>query len=103
MPKVIFTADPKLPHDWRHLPYRKGSVVDLSPDQCERWIRRGVARYLPPGGVAPAVIAAAPPAPEPGAAATEPSPGETPPAPEFVPAEPVPVDVPLDGRRGRRR
>lgn len=45
MPKIIFTATPELPRDIKHLGYKQGDVVMLSPDGCERWIRRGVAKY----------------------------------------------------------
>lgn len=45
MPRILFTFDPKLPRDWAHLAYRKGTEIELSVDQCERWIRRGVAVY----------------------------------------------------------
>lgn len=47
MPRIRFTADPKLPRDMAHLGYQKGAEVDLSPDLCGRWIRRGVAVYVP--------------------------------------------------------
>ena len=43
MPRIRFTADPKLPRDIAHLGYEKGQEVDLSTDQAERWLRRGVA------------------------------------------------------------
>jgi hypothetical protein len=46
MPKIIFTATPDLPRDIVHLGYRKGHVVKLSPDSCQRWIRRGVATFF---------------------------------------------------------
>lgn len=48
MPSIRFTADPALPRDLAHLAYKKGAVVTLSTDQCERWIRRGVAVYVQP-------------------------------------------------------
>lgn len=47
MPRIKFIADPKLPRDLAHLGYCKGHEVDLSANQAERWVRRGVAVYLP--------------------------------------------------------
>ena len=64
MPTILFTADPKLPRDLAHLGYRAGMTVDLPADQCERWIRRGVARHA-------AEAAAAKPEPQP---ASDPAP-----------------------------
>lgn len=46
MPRIRFTADPKLPNDLKHLGYTMGQEVDLSTDLCERWIRRNVAEYV---------------------------------------------------------
>ena len=43
MPKIKFTADPKLPRDLKHLGYKAGTIVDLPRDQADRWIRRGAA------------------------------------------------------------
>lgn len=71
MPFIRFTANPKLPADLAHLRYKQGDVVELSGDQCERWIRRKVAVYTdkpaPPAAVAavPEPVEAAPPAREP--------------------------------------
>jgi hypothetical protein len=66
MPKIVFTATPKLPADWQHLPFVKGYVADLSRDQCDRWINRGVARYLPdPASAVVSVESLAEPEPEP--------------------------------------
>lgn len=68
MPKIVFTADPKLPSDWTHLGYKKGDIVDLAADQCERWINRGVAAYslaAPPTAAAPPAPPVATPAPGP--------------------------------------
>lgn len=47
MPRIRFTTDPKLPRDLAHLGYRKDLEVELDTDHCERWIRRGVAVYVP--------------------------------------------------------
>lgn len=47
MPRIRFTADPKLPRDLAHLGYVKGMEVDLSEDQAGRWLRRGVADVVP--------------------------------------------------------
>ena len=47
MPRIRFTVDPKLPRDWAHLGFRKGDEVDLSEDQANRWLRRGVAVTVP--------------------------------------------------------
>jgi len=72
MPFITFTATPKLPRDMAHLAYKKGDVIELSGDSCERWIRRGVAEYTtkPEAPVAPVVVERAevpvlPHAPEP--------------------------------------
>jgi hypothetical protein len=46
MPRIQFTADPKLPADMRHLGFKKGMTVELSEDHCERWIRRNCATYV---------------------------------------------------------
>lgn len=46
MPRIQFTVDPKLPRDWLHLPFVKGYVADLSDDQAQRWVNRGVAVYV---------------------------------------------------------
>lgn len=60
MPTIIFTDDPKATSEAvRANGWRKGSVADLSVDSCERWIRRGCAKYhqpeaRPAGAVAPA-------------------------------------------------
>jgi len=48
MPRIRFTADPKLPRDLAHLGYVKGMEVDLSEDQAARWLRRGVAEVIAP-------------------------------------------------------
>lgn len=48
MPRLRFTADPKLPRDLAHLGYRKDDEVELSDDQANRWLRRGVAVIVPP-------------------------------------------------------
>lgn len=47
MPRIRFITDPKLPRDWAHLGFRKGDEVDLSEDQANRWLRRGVAVTVP--------------------------------------------------------
>lgn len=46
MPLVIFTANPKLPRDMAHLPYVAGYSAEMSADQADRWVRRGVARIV---------------------------------------------------------
>lgn len=61
MPHIEFVAAPRLPRDLLHLDYQRGMVVELPPDQCERWIRRGVAVYVG----APVATPAPPPALEP--------------------------------------
>lgn len=43
MPRIRFTHEPKLPRDLAHLGYCKDMEVDLSDDQADRWLRRGVA------------------------------------------------------------
>lgn len=60
MPLVIFTANPKLPRDMAHLPYVAGYSAEMSADQADRWIRRGVARIVVP---APAPVVEAVPEP----------------------------------------
>lgn len=47
MPRIRFTADPKLPRDLVHLGYRKDAEVDLPDDAANRWLRRGVAVVVP--------------------------------------------------------
>lgn len=46
MPKIRFTADPKLPRDLEYLGFKKGDIVELPVDQCNRWIRRNVAEIF---------------------------------------------------------
>lgn len=46
MPTIIFTADPDLPRDIKHLGYKKGDIVTMADDSCRRWIRRNVAEYV---------------------------------------------------------
>ncbi len=46
MPRIRFTATPKLPRDLKHLGYEKGMEVDLPDDQVNRWLRRGVADVI---------------------------------------------------------
>lgn len=54
MPRVLFTATPKLPRDIAHLPYVAGYSCDMTEDQAQRWVRRNVARIvLPTPEVAP--------------------------------------------------
>lgn len=62
MPRVLFTADPKLPSDIAHLGYRKGMEVDLSEDAANRWLRRGVATIIASASPAPSAPAPAAPA-----------------------------------------
>lgn len=47
MPRIRFTADPKLPRDWADKPYRKDYEADMSDDEADRWLRRGVAVIVP--------------------------------------------------------
>lgn len=58
MPFIKFTARPILPRDMAHLAYKKGDVIELPGDSCERWIRRGVAEYTtkPEAPAAPVVV-----------------------------------------------
>jgi hypothetical protein len=58
MPRIRFTADPKLPRDLAHLEYRKDQEVDLPDDQADRWLRRGVAVVIPDEPEKPAQRAA---------------------------------------------
>ena len=48
MPKIRFISSPKIPNDkvneWAK--YVKGSVHDVSSDEAERWLRRGVVEVL---------------------------------------------------------
>lgn len=62
MPRIRFTADPKLPRDLAHLGYRKDTEADLSQDQADRWLRRGVAEIVADH---PAPVAEPEPEPEP--------------------------------------
>jgi len=90
MPRIRFTCDPQLPLDWRHLPYVEGYEVDLSEDQAQRWIRRGVAEVIP--DVAPEAEAAAMPPP------AEDPPSEDPPSGD-PPAASIDGKVPPATRR----
>lgn len=47
MPRIRFITDPKLPRDLAHLGYKKDEEVNLSSNQCQRWLRRGVAIIVP--------------------------------------------------------
>ena len=65
MPRIRFTADPKLPRDIAHLEYRKDIEVDVSLDEANRWLRRGVAEMIAdqvvepePAAVSPATLTA---------------------------------------------
>lgn len=46
MPRILFTTTPKIPRDkldeWK---YKIGDIVELTVDEGERWIRRGVADW----------------------------------------------------------
>ncbi len=48
MPKIHFTSSPKIPfdklEDWGK--YVLGSIHDVTNDEMERWIRRGVAEQV---------------------------------------------------------
>lgn len=46
MPVVLFTSTPKLPRDLAHLPYVAGYRKDMTEDEANRWLRRGVARVI---------------------------------------------------------
>ena len=48
MPRILFTATPKLPRDIAHRGYDLGTEVDVSDDEANRWLRRGVAEVVPP-------------------------------------------------------
>lgn len=54
MPLVRFTVTPKLPRDLKYLGYEAGTEVDMTNDQANRWLRRGVAEIVPPPPIAPA-------------------------------------------------
>jgi hypothetical protein len=47
MPWIKFIETPKLPDDIKHLGYKLGTEVELTRDQAERWLRRGVAEIMP--------------------------------------------------------
>lgn len=93
MPRIRFTATPKLPRDMAHLGYHEGTEVDLSEDQANRWLRRGVATVIEPE-------------PQRGRfTASPPSPATPTPTPTPAPASPVttsttttqqPVEIPSD-------
>jgi hypothetical protein len=57
MPRVLFTATPKLPRDIAHLPYVAGYSCDMTEDQAQRWVRRNVARIVVPVPAAAPVAA----------------------------------------------
>lgn len=46
MPLVRFTSDPKLPRDFAHKGYKKGQQIDMTQDEADRWLRRGVAEIV---------------------------------------------------------
>lgn len=58
MPRIKFTKTPDLPRDLAYLGYVAGMEVDLTTDQCERWIRRQVAEYVAVAEPTPVVPAA---------------------------------------------
>jgi len=87
MPRIRFTANPKLPRDMLHLGYKVGTEVELTVDQCERWIRRKVAVYVP------APVATEAPESEP--ASTEPPATDPPAADPEVTESPVTESPPL--------
>jgi outer membrane biosynthesis protein TonB len=97
MPRIRFTVDPKLPRDLAHLAYRKDTEVDLSEDQADRWLRRGVAVQLPPQSAEPEPAEPEPAEPEP----AEPEPTEPEPT-EPEPAEPEPAEPVANRTRGAR-
>lgn len=47
MPTIKFTATPELPFDIAHLGYKAGDVLEMNDASARRWVRRGVAVYLP--------------------------------------------------------
>lgn len=46
MPTIEFTATPKLPDDYRHLGYVKGTRITDRQGWCEKWVSRGVAVFV---------------------------------------------------------
>ncbi len=48
MPKIRFTGSPNIPHDmadkWGK--YIRGSIHEVSNDEADRWLRRGMAEVL---------------------------------------------------------
>lgn len=50
MPRIHFTSSPKIPRDkvneWGD--YKIGSVHNISDNEAERWLRRGVAEIVSP-------------------------------------------------------
>lgn len=63
MPKIKFTATPKLPADYRHLGYVKGMEIEGTKDWCDKWVvSRNVAVYVGGETVAKVVEPVAEPA-----------------------------------------
>ncbi len=62
MPTIEFTATPKLPDDYRHLGYVKGTRITDRQGWCEKWVSRGVAVFVLEEPVAEPTIAAVEPA-----------------------------------------
>ena len=48
MPKVKFVQEPKVPRDFAHKGYKKGWEGEMSLDEANRWLRRGVVEIVSP-------------------------------------------------------
>lgn len=46
MPKIEFTATPKLPADYKHFGYKAGDIITADADWCDKWVNRNVAKYV---------------------------------------------------------
>lgn len=97
MPKIKFTATPKLPADYKHLGYVKGMEIEGTKDWCDKWvIGRNVAVYVgdeitPVAAIEPVVEPVAEPVVEPTV------------EPIVEPVEPVePILAPRRGRPASR-
>lgn len=62
MPKVTFT-DTRAPNDGSGRVFAAGETYDLPTDSCERWIKRGAAKYA--DGSGPEKVMRQPVAPRP--------------------------------------
>lgn len=46
MPQVRFIQEPKLPVDFKYKGYTKDKMYEMTQDEADRWVRRGVAEIV---------------------------------------------------------